>query len=113
MVMIETEDNEGRLRKRSVKDIHADLHAALEAAGLWGHLDYFEIAIAKKKTENFLFPNFDWLSCSPVTSGGGGHCIHIGTVTKGRYSLIFVGKTSEGFAAACEVSNMCAKELRA
>ncbi|MGC8602201.1 MAG: hypothetical protein ACP5VS_00780 [Desulfomonilaceae bacterium] len=113
MIPIEIEDTDGRLKKRPVKDIYADLHAALADVGLWDSLDYFEIAIAKKKTENFLFPNFDWLSCSPVTGGGGGHCIHIGTVSKGRYSLIFVGKTSEGFAAACEISNMCAKELRA
>ncbi|MGA8832005.1 MAG: hypothetical protein ACLQT6_05480 [Desulfomonilaceae bacterium] len=113
MVPIEMEDNDGRLKKRSVKDIHADLQAVLEAVGLWDCLDYFEIAIGKKKTENVLFPDFEWLSCSPVTSGGGGHCIHIGTISKGRYSLIFVGKTSEGFPTACEISNTCAKELGA
>jgi hypothetical protein len=65
-----------------------------------------------QKRENAPFPSFEWLSCAPVTSGGN-HYIYIGTVFKGRYNLIFVGKTSQGFQAACEVANRCARELGA
>jgi hypothetical protein len=112
MIRIEVKDDGGRLTKRLVKDVHADLKAALKGAGLWDCLDYFEIAIGKNKTENDVFPSFEWLSCSPVTSEGH-HYIYIGTVSKGRHNLVFVGKTSKGFQAACEVANMCADELRA
>jgi len=112
MIRIEEKDDGGRLTKRLVKDVHADLKTALKGAGLWDCLDYFEIAMGKKKTENDVFPSFEWLSCSPVT-GDGHHYIYIGTVSKGRHNLVFVGKTSKGFQAACEVANMCADELRA
>lgn len=107
-VRIERED----LTKRLVKDVHAELSAALKGASLWDNLDYFEMSIAMKKKENAPFPNFEWLSCAPVTSHGR-HYVYIGTVSKGRHNLIFVGKISKGFQAACEVANMCAQELRA
>jgi hypothetical protein len=100
------------LNKRLIKDVHAELQAALRSASLWNNLDYFEMSIAVKKRENAPFPSFEWLSCAPVTSDGH-HYIYIGTVFKGRHNLIFVGKTSKGFHAACEVANMCAQELRA
>jgi hypothetical protein len=100
------------LSKRLVKDVHAELRSALRDASLWDNLDYFEMSIAMKKRENASFPNFEWLSCAPVTSDGH-HYVYIGTVLKGRHNLIFVGKTSKGFEAACEVANMCAHELRA
>jgi hypothetical protein len=114
MIMIPTKvkiDGEA-LTKRLVKDVHAELRAALRNASLWDNLDYFEISVAMKKRENSAFPNFQWLSCAPVTSDGQ-HYVYIGTVSKGRHNLIFVGKTSKGFEAACEVANMCAHELRA
>jgi hypothetical protein len=100
------------LTKRLVKDVHAELKAALKGTSLWDNLDYFEISIAMKKRENAPFPNFEWLSCAPVTSYGH-HYVYIGTVSNGRHNLIFVGKTSKGFQAACEVANKCALELRA
>lgn len=99
--------------KRPIKDIHADLKSALIASGLNDSVDYFEIAIAKKKMENVPFPDFEWLSCSPITGKTGGHYIYIGTVSKNRHNLVFVGKTSKGFQVACEIANMCAEELRA
>ncbi len=100
------------LTKRLVKDVHAELSAALRNASLWDNLDYFEISVAMKKRENSAFPNFQWLSCAPVTSDGQ-HYVYIGTVSKGRHNLIFVGKTSKGFQAACDVANKCAQELKA
>jgi len=104
-------DGEG-LGKRLVKNVHAELRAALRGANLLDNLDYFEISLAMKKRENAPFPHFEWLSCAPVTSDGH-HYVYIGTVFKGRHNLIFVGKTSKGFQAACEVANRCAHELGA
>lgn len=98
--------------KRLVKDVHAELTAVLKGASLWDSLDYFEISMGMEKREEAPFPSFEWLACAPVTSGGR-HYIYIGTVSKGRYNLIFVGKTSKGFQAACEVANRCARELGA
>jgi hypothetical protein len=98
--------------KRLVKDVHSELRTALEGAGLWDSLDYFEISVAMQKRENSSFPRFDWLSCAPVTSDGN-HYVYIGTVFNGRHNLIFVGKTSQGFERACEVANRCARELGA
>ncbi len=112
MISTEVKIDGGGLNKRLVKDVHADLAAALRGARLWDSLDYFDISIGMKKRQNTLFPSFEWLSCSPVTSDGG-HYIYIGTVSKGRHNLVFVGKTSKGFQVACEVANMCAHELRA
>jgi len=100
------------LGKRLVKDVHAELRAALRGASLWDSLDYFEISMSMQKRQNAPFPSFEWLSCAPVTSGGH-HYVYIGTVLKGRHNLIFVGKTSKGFQAACEVANRCAHELGA
>ena len=97
---------------RLLKDIHAELKAALTCAKLWDSLDYFEISLAMKKRANGLFPGFEWLSCAPVTSDGH-HYVYIGTVSRGRHNLIFVGKTSKGFRVACEVANRCAQELKA
>lgn len=113
MIPIEDKDGEGKLAKRTIKDIYADLKAMLKMPGLWNSLDYFEIAIGKKRHEDVRFPHFDWLSCSPVRGGNGSHYIHIGTITKGRYSLIFEGRTSQGFQTACEVANLCAEQLGA
>lgn len=113
MIPIEEKNDEGKITRRFLEDIHADLKAFLKIPGLWECLDYFEIAIGKKKRENFRLPHFDWLSCSPVAGRNGSHYIHIGTITKGRYSLIFEGRTSKGFQAACEVANLCAEQLRA
>jgi len=104
-------DGEG-LTKRLVKEVHAELMAALRGASLWDSLDYFTISMGMQKRENAPFPSFEWLSCAPVTSGGH-HYVYIGTVFKGRHNLIFVGKTSKGFQAACEVANRCARELGA
>jgi hypothetical protein len=104
-------DGEG-LAERLVKDVHTDLEAALRGADLWDSLDYFEISMAMQKRANGLFPSFEWLACAPVTSAGH-HYVYVGTVFKGRYNLIFVGKTSRGFRAACEIANICAHELRA
>ncbi len=104
-------DEQG-LTKRHIKDVHAELSEALRGSTLWDSLDYFEISMAMKKRENAPFPNFEWLSCAPVTSNGN-HYIYIGTVWKGRHHLIFVGKTSKGFQAACAVANRCAHELGA
>lgn len=112
MVMIEANDG-GRLIRRPIKDVHADLKMALARLGLNDSLDYFEIAIGKKKTETVPFPAFEWLSCSPVTGKAGGHYIYVCTVSKNRHNLVFVGKTSKGFQAACEVANMCAEQLSA
>lgn len=98
--------------KRLVKDVHSELSAALKDAGLWDNLDYFEISKAMQKKQDALFPNFEWLSCAPVTSGGQ-HYVYIGTVFNGRHNLIFVGKISKGFEGACEVANRCARELGA
>ena len=112
MISTEVKTDGGALTKRLVKDVHADLAAALRRASLWDSLDYFEISLAVRKRPNALFPGFEWLSCAPVTSDGH-HYIYIGTVTKGRHNLIFVGKTSKGFQAACDVANMCAHELGA
>ena len=98
--------------KRLVKDVHSELRAALEGANLWDSLDYFEISMAMQKRQKALFPNFEWLSCAPVTSGQH-HYVYIGTVLNGRHNLIFVGKTSKGFKTACEVANRCARELGA
>ena len=100
------------LTKRLVKDVHAELRAALEGASLWDSLDYFTISMGMQKRENAPFPRFEWLSCAPVTSGGH-HYVYIGTVSRGRHQLVFVGKTSQGFQAACEVANRCAHELGA
>jgi hypothetical protein len=113
MVMIDADKDGRTLIRRPVKDIHADLKTALKRFGLYDSLDYFEIAIAKKRTENVLFPQFEWLSCSPVSGKAGGHYIYVGAVSKNRHNLIFVGKTSKGFQAACDVANRCAQELRA
>ena len=110
--MIEANDGE-RLIRRPLKDVHADLMTVLTGFGLNDSLDYFEIAIGKKKTENVPFPDFEWLSCSPVTGKAGGHYIYIGTVSKNRHNLVFVGKTSKGFQVACEIAKMCAKQLSA
>ena len=111
--MISTEVKiERGLAKRLVKDVHADLTAALMGASLWDSLDYFDISIGMKKKQNSLFPGFEWLSCAPVTSDGH-HYVYVGTVSRGRHNLIFVGKTSKGFQAACEVANRCAQELGA
>jgi len=104
-------DEEG-LAKRLVKDVHAELRTALERARLWDRLDYFEISTSMQKRQNGPFPRFEWLSCAPVTRGGQ-HYVYIGTVCNGRHSLIFVGKTSNGFERACEVANLCACELGA
>lgn len=112
MIPTDVKSDEGALAKRLVKEVHADLEAALREASLWDSLDYFDISIGMKKRENALFPSFEWLSCSPVNSDGH-HYIYIGTVSKGRHNLVFVGKTSKGFQVACEVANMCAYELRA
>ncbi|MBI5252129.1 MAG: hypothetical protein HY912_21755 [Desulfomonile tiedjei] len=112
MVMIE-ENEGGRLTRRPIKDVHADLKAALIGFGLNDSLDYFEIAIGKKKVENVLFPEFEWLSCSPVTCKAGGHYIYVGAVLKNRHNLVFVGKTSKGFQVACEIANLCAEQLSA
>ncbi len=112
--MLATEDKidgEG-LTKRLVRDVHAELRAVLKGASLWDNLDYFEISMGMQKREKAPFPSFEWLACAPVTSGGC-HYIYIGTVFKGRYNLIFVGKTSKGFQVACEVANRCAEELGA
>lgn len=100
------------LAKRLVKDVHADLKKALIGARLWGSLDYFEISTTMQKAQNSPFPNFEWLSCAPVTRGGN-HYVYIGTIFNGRHKLIFVGKTSEGFESACAVANRCAHELGA
>jgi hypothetical protein len=108
----ETKTAGSALTKRLVKEVHAELSAALKGASLWDSLDYFEISMAMQKRENAPFPGFEWLSCAPVTSGGH-HYIYIGTVFKGRHNLLFVGKTSKGFQAACEVANRCARELGA
>jgi len=110
--MIE-ENKGGRPIRRPIKDVHADLKMALTNFGLNDSLDYFEIAIGKKKSENVPFPEFEWLSCSPVTGKAGGHYIYIGTVSKNRHNLVFVGKTSKGFQVACEIANMCAEQLSA
>jgi hypothetical protein len=112
MIPTEVNSDGGALTKRLVKDVHADLKAALREASLWDSLDYFEIAIGKKKTENVPFPSFEWLSCSPVKNEGH-HYIYIGTVSRGRHNLVFVGRTSKGFQVACEVANKCALELNA
>ncbi len=104
-------DGEG-LGERPVKDVYADLRAALRGADLWDSLDYFEISMALQKRANALFPSFEWLSCAPVTSAGH-HYVYVGAVFKGRYNLIFVGKTSGGFQVACEIANLCAHELKA
>lgn len=112
-MQLEPKIDPARLTHRSVGDIHADLTAALKTAGLWDCLDYFEISLSMKKKGNLSFPNFEWLSCSPVTADSGDHYIYIGTITNGRYRLIFVGKTSKGFLAACEVANMSAGQLGA
>lgn len=104
-------DAEG-LATRLVKDVHAELSTALKKAHLWDRLDYFEIGTAMQKRQNSPFPRFEWLSCAPVTRGGQ-HYVYIGTVFNGRYNLIFVGKTSDGFERACEVANLCACELGA
>jgi hypothetical protein len=112
MMPTEVKDDGGKLTTRSIGDVYAYLEVALKSAGLWDSLDYFEISLAMKKRERVLFPSFEWLSCSPVTSDGH-HYVYIGTVSKGRHNLVFVGKTSKGFHAACEVANMCAHELRA
>jgi hypothetical protein len=104
-------DGEG-LTSRLVKDVHAELRTALMGARLWDRLDYFEISNTMQKRQNALFPRFEWLSCAPVTCGGQ-HYVYIGTVFNGRHNLVFVGKTSEGFESACEVANLCARELGA
>jgi hypothetical protein len=98
--------------KRLVKDVHSELREALKGASLWDSLDYFEISLGMQKRENAPFPSFEWLSCAPVTNGEK-HYIYIGTVFNGRHNLIFVGKTSKGFQAACDVANRCAHELGA
>ncbi len=98
--------------QRLVKDVHAELRAALKGASLWDILDYFEISMGMQKRANAVFPSFEWLSCAPVSSGGH-HYIYIGAVLRGRHNLIFVGRTSKGFQAACEVANRCAHELGA
>jgi hypothetical protein len=112
MVMIEATDG-GSLNRRHIKDVHADLKAALIGFGLNDSLDYFEIAVGKRKREDAPFPQFEWLSCSPVTGKAGGHYIYIGTVSKNRHNLVFVGKTSKGFQVACEIANLCARQLSA
>jgi len=112
MIQTEVKVDEAGLTKRLIKDVHAELEAALRGASLWDSLDYFEISMAMQKRANALFPSFEWLSCAPVSSAGH-HYIYIGTVSKGRHNLVFVGNPSKGFQAACEVANMCADELRA
>lgn len=112
MLATENKIDEEGLAKRLVKDVHAQLRAVLEGSSLWDSLDYFEISMGMQKREKSLFPSFEWLSCAPVSSCGN-HYIYIGTVWKGRHNLIFIGKTSKGFRAACEVANRCAQELGA
>jgi hypothetical protein len=112
MIKLEATDT-GRTMKRPIKDVHADLKRALMVSGLNDSLDYFEIAIGKKKMDDGPFPDFEWLSCSPITGKAGGHYIYIGAVSKNRHNLVFIGKTSKGFRVACEIANMCAEELRA
>jgi hypothetical protein len=113
MIPLEVKHDGERLTNRTVRDIHSDLTAALKNARLWDSLDYFEISLAMKQRQRLSFPNFEWLSCSPVTGAGGDYYIYVGTVLRGRYSLIFVGKTCQGFQPACEVANLCADLLRA
>lgn len=48
MIMIEA-NNGGRLNKRPIKDFHADLKTVPTSFGLNDSLDYFEIAMGKKK----------------------------------------------------------------
>jgi hypothetical protein len=98
--------------KRLVKDVHSQITEALKGADLWDSLDYFEMSIGMQKRPDAPFPNFDWIACAPVTSGGR-HYIYIGTIFNGRHNLIFVGKTSKGFERACAVANRCALELGA
>ena len=112
MIPAEVKIDREVLGGRPVRDVHAELKAALTGANLWDSLDYFEISLAMRKRPNALFPGFEWLSCAPVTNDGH-HYIYVGTVSRGRHNLIFVGKTSKGFEAACEVANMCAQELKA
>jgi len=100
------------LVERLVKDVHAELRTALKGSRLWDDLDYFEIAMAMQKRQNASFPRFDWLSCAPDTRGGN-HYVYIGTVLNSRHNLVFVAKTSKGFEGACEVANLCARELGA
>ncbi len=102
----------GGLARRLVKDVYSELRSALKEASLWDSLDYFEISLAMRKKQDGMFPSFDWIACAPVTSGGY-HYVYVGTVFNGRHNLIFVGKTSKGFGTACDVANMCARELRA
>ncbi len=99
------------LSRRLVKDIHAQLKTALKNASLLNNLDYFEMSLGMKKRGNAPFPSFEWVSCAPV-SGAGQDYVYIGAVYKGRHNLIFIGKTSKGFQVACEVANVCARELR-
>jgi hypothetical protein len=98
--------------QRLVRDVHSQLTTALKGASLWDSLDYFEISMGMQKRENAPFPSFQWLACAPVTRGEH-HYVYIGTVLNGRYNLIFVGKTSQGFEHACQVANRCATELGA
>jgi hypothetical protein len=109
---IQANSNAMVLMKRPVKDVFSQLRSALKAADLWNSLDYFEISKVMQKRQDALFPNFEWISCAPVTSGGN-HYVYIGTIYKGRHSLIFVGKTLKGFDKVCEVANKCALELGA
>lgn len=103
---------EAGLDSRHIDEVLAGLKAELEVAKLWDSLDYFEISASMRKTPAVLFPRHDWLSCAPVTSGGN-HYVYIGAVYNGKHRLVFVGKTSKGFAKACEIANKCALELGA
>ncbi len=113
MIPIKIKIDGEKLTNRSIVDVYADLTAALKNARLWDCLDYFEISLAMKKRQNLSFPNFEWLSCSPVSGETGDHYIYVGAVSRGRYSLIFVGKTSKEFQVACDVANRCAQQLGA
>lgn len=112
MTNINSNDGKIDLTKRLAKDVLADLNVALKKAGLWEDVEYFELSIAMKKRDNSAFPNYEWLSCAPVTNDGR-HYVYIGAVSKGRHNLVFVGKTSNGFSTACKIANMCAVELQA
>ena len=100
------------LDRRHVSDVLASLKSSLNRANLWDSLDYFEISSLMRKTPDALFPRYEWLSCAPVTSCGS-HYVYIGAVYNGKHRLVFVGKTSKGFDRACEIANICARELGA
>lgn len=58
-----------------------------------------------------------WVACYPVTGKSEGYYIHVATIGPGhetgeeKHTIVFLGKTFQGFDFAARVANECARAL--